>query len=254
MLRHLRDAARVAVRCAALLVIGTAACRSQIIGPQELGEGRRVLFVGNSLTYSNNLPGILQALADSAGGDKLAVATVVGADIALVDHWKDGTALREIARGGWELVVLQQGPSSTEVNRDSLRMFTARFAAEIAKIGGRPALYSVWPTIGRRQDFPRAIESYTLAAADVNGLLLPVASAWLAAWEREAGLQLYAPDGLHPTVNGSYLAALVMYARILNRSPVGLPARLRLRNGAVATVDPAVAALLQQAAAAVAGF
>jgi hypothetical protein len=156
-----------------------------------------------------------------------------------------------VARGGWELVVLQQGPSSVEANRDSLRIFTQRFATEIAKVGARPALFSVWPTAGRRQDFPRAIESYTLAASDVNGMLLPGASAWLAAWEREADVQLYAADGLHPTLTGSYLAALVMYARILDRSPIGLPARLRLHSGAVITIDAQTATMLQQVAAAV---
>jgi hypothetical protein len=238
----------------ALLLLGAAGCASQTpAGPRLIGEGRRILFVGNSLTYANDLPGIVQALADSAGGDRLAAETVAGPDLALVDHWDDGTVQREIARGGWELVVLQQGPSSVEANRDSLRMFTARFAAGIAKAGARPALYSVWPASGRRQDFPRAIESYALAAADVNGVLLPVASAWLAAWERDATLQLYAADGLHPTPTGSYLAALVIYAKILNRSPVGLPSRLRLRSGAVVGIDAAVAAVLQQVAAAVAG-
>jgi hypothetical protein len=245
----------IAARCAVLLLAGAAACGSQpTTGPQLIGEGRRVLFVGNSLTYVNDLPGIVQALADSAGGDKLAVETVAGPDLALVDHWNEGTARREIARGGWELVVLQQGPSSVEANRDRLRIFTERFAAEIAKVSARPALYSVWPTIGRQQDFPRAIESYTLAASDVNGLLFPVASAWLAAWQRDANLQLSAADGLHPTVTGSYLAALVMYAKVLNRSPVGLPARLRLRSGAVIAIDPQTAAVLQQVAAAAAGL
>jgi hypothetical protein len=244
----------VVVRGALLLALGVTACASQSTGPRSIGEGRRVLFVGNSLTYVNDLPGIVQALADSAGGDKLAVATAVGPDMALVDHWNAGSARREIARGGWELVVLQQGPSATDVNRDSLRIFTGRFAAEIAKVRARPALYSVWPTAGRRQDFARAIESYTLAAGDVNGLLLPVASAWLAAWQRDAGLELYAADGLHPSPTGSYLAALVIYAKMLNRSPIGLPVRVRLRSGALIAVDPATATTLQQVAATAAGF
>lgn len=42
----------------------------------------------------------MQALADSAGGDRLAVETVAGPDMALVDHWNGGTARHEIARGG----------------------------------------------------------------------------------------------------------------------------------------------------------
>jgi hypothetical protein len=252
---RLRRVAFVTARCAALLLLGATACGSQsVTAPRLIGEGRRILFVGNSLTYVNDLPGIVQALADSARGDQLAVETVAGPDMALVDHWNEGTARREIARGGWELVVLQQGPSSVEANRDSLRIFTGRFASEIAKVSARPALYSVWPTAGRQQDFPRAIESYTLAASDVSGLLFPVASAWLAAWQRDASLQLYAADGLHPTVTGSYLAALVMYAKILNRSPVGLPARLRLRSGAVIAIDPQAAVAMQQVAAAATGY
>jgi hypothetical protein len=239
-----------------LLLLVPAACggSNSPTGPQLIGEGRRILFVGNSLTYANDLPGMLQALADSAGGDRLAVETVAGPDFALVDHWREGTAAREIAEGGWELVVLQQGPSSVEVNRDSLRIFTSRFAAEMAKVNARPALYSVWPTLARRQDFPRAIESYALAASDVNGLLLPVAAAWVAALERDANLVLYGADGFHPTLTGTYLAAVVMYAKILNRSPVGLPARLRLRSGAVIAINAQTARLLQEVAAAAAGL
>ena len=244
-MRFLRQGAATLL---AVIVATAAACSGNSVDPRGVGDGRRVLFIGNSLTYVNDLPGIVQTLADSAGGERLVVAEVTGPDMALVDHWDTGDAQREIARG-WDVVVLQQGPSSVEINRDSLRMFAARFATEIARVGGRPALYSVWPTESRRQDFARAIESYELAAADVNGLLFPVAEAWLEAWERDATIELYSSDGLHPSVAGSYLAALVMYARLLGATPVGLPATLRLRSGATIAVDPAVAAVLQQAAA-----
>src|SRR4051812_42734006 len=121
------------------------------------GEGRHVLFIGNSYLYTRDIPGIVQALADSADGDKLAVATVAGPDMALVDHWNEGSSRRAIALGGWEWVVLQQGPSSVEVNRDSLRLMTRLFAGEIQKVSARPALFSAWPTEVRRQDFDRAI-------------------------------------------------------------------------------------------------
>ena len=238
-------------RTAALLLVALGAalagCSGNSVDPRGIGDGRRVLFIGNSLTYFNELPGIVQTLADSAGGERLVVDDVTAPDVALVDHWNLGRAQREIARG-WDVVVLQQGPSSVEINRDSLRMFAARFATEIARVHGRPALYSVWPTRSRQQDFARAIESYELAAADVNGLLLPVAEAWLAAWARDASIELYAPDGLHPSVAGSYLAALVIYSRVLGASPVGLPSSLRLRSGSSIVVDPAVAVILQQAA------
>ena len=243
--------------CAGVVItLALWSCSSSLVAPPAVrvdGEGRRVLFVGNSYLYTRNVPGIVQALADSAHGDKLAVATVAGPDMALVDHWNDGTARNAIALGGWEWVVLQQGPSSVEVNRDSLRLMTRLFAAEIAKVSARPALFSAWPTEQRRQDFDRAIESYTLAAADVGGLLLPVAAAWVAEWQRDGTAQLYA-DGLHPSDAGAYLSGLVVYSRLLGKTPRGLPATLALHSGSVLTIDPGLAAQLQAAAAEVTGF
>lgn len=231
----------------ATLGVGLSGCLSAT-APQLIGEGRPVLFIGNSYTYVNDLPGIVQALADSAGGQPLAVETVAQPDYALVDHLADGTAKREIAKGGWAFVVLQQGPSSVEVNRDTLRLATKAFAPLIAAAGGKPALFSAWPTSDRRVDFPRSIESYKLAATDVSGVYLPVAPAWLAAWNLDPTLALYDFDGLHASMIGSYLSALVIYGRLLNHPVTGLPRSLRLRSGFTITIDAGTARVLQQAA------
>ena len=182
--------------------------------------------------------------------------TVAFPDYALIDHWNDatarGSARGEIAGGKWKFVVLQQGPSSVSVNRDTLRLSAKLFAPGIAQAGGTPALFSAWPTSDRTQDFPAAIQSYTLAASDVNGVLLPVASAWLAAWQRNPTLTLYS-DGLHASSAGSYLSALAIYAVLVHKTPVGLPASLTLRSGRD-RVDSATAAILQAAAASVTGW
>lgn len=224
-----------------------------ITEPVLVGEGRRALFIGNSYTYFSDIPGLVQAMADSMGGEKIAVETVAGPDMALVDHWNEGTAKREIAEGGWEWVVLQQGPSSVQVNRDSLRTLTQMFGAEIAKVNAKPALFSAWPAASRTQDFDRAIESYALAASDVSGILLPVAASWKKAWESDATLQMY-QDGLHPSAIGSYLAAATIYSKLLNRTPKGLPLTIRTRNGLQITLSQATATIVQNAAAGVNGF
>lgn len=209
--------------------------------------GQTVLFIGNSLTYYNELPLLVQGIADAAKGDSLIIAMVAGPDMALVDHWKQGDAPKAIQGSRWNYVVLQQGPSSTTINRDSLRTLTKMFAPLIVEAGGKPVLFSAWSAIDRRQDFPRAAESYRLAAEDVGGLYAPIANAWVDAWAREPGLNLY-QDGLHANIAGSYLAALVIYARIFGKSPVGLPATFLLRNGQTASFPPALNTLLQEAA------
>jgi hypothetical protein len=99
-----------------------------------------------------------------------------------------------------------------------------------------------------RADYPRAIESYQLAAQDVQGLFIPVASAWLKAMEFDPELNLYA-DGLHPSREGAYLSALVVYASILKKSPRGIPAEIGGFQ-----INEATAAILQSAAAQVTGF
>jgi len=55
----------------------------------------------------------VQGIADAAGGDSLIIAMVAGPDMALVDHWKSGSAREAIDSRKWDYVVLQQGPSST---------------------------------------------------------------------------------------------------------------------------------------------
>jgi len=239
-------------RAAALLVVLLgAACSSvtAVAAPEPRGDGRAVLFIGNSHTYVNDVPGIVQALADSAGGGRLAVATVAFPDYALEDHWGNGAARAALAARAWSVVVLQQGPSSLDESRINLRTWAARFAPEIRKAGARPAFYSVWPSAGRSGDFDRATESYALAAADVDGMHFPAGEGWRAAWRQEPTAALYAGDGLHASMAGSYEAALVIVAGLTGRSPVGLPARVRLASGAVVGVSDALAPVLQRAAA-----
>jgi lysophospholipase L1-like esterase len=205
-----------------------------------------VLFVGNSLTQGNDLPLLVEALS-AAGGHPLSTEAVTYGGVSLEDHWNRKTQDR-IAAATWRYVVLQQGPSSLLESRVGLREWTARFDPVIRQSGGTTALFMVWPESVRREVFPQVSESYRLAAQDVGGLFLPAGDAWLAAWRRNPSLALYGPDGFHPTLAGSYLAALTIYAGLTGRSPVGLPGQLRLRNGVSVAVDGRDVAVLQAAA------
>ena len=209
---------------------------------------RCILFVGNSLTYVNDLPGIVAALGDSAGIGPVVAAEVAYPDFGLPEHWEQGDARREIETRRWALVVLQQGPSALPESRIILRDYAARFAAVIRAAGGTPALCMTWPAIENFDNFAASSESYRLAAADVDGVLFAVGDAWRAAWRRDPSLALYGEDGFHPSTNGSYLAALVIVGRIGGRATLGLPSHLRTPSGAAVDVDAATAATLQAAA------
>ena len=212
------------------------------------GNGMSILFIGNSLTYANDLPLLVQALAKAAGRS-VHVESVTFGDYSLEDQWNNGAAQRAIARRKWSVVVLQQGSLSLPESRVILRQWTKQFAPLIRKAGGRPALYMVWPSEDRAAYFDAVRESYSLAASDVRGIFLPAGEAWRAAWRRDPQAPLYAADGFHPSEAGTYTVALSIYGVLFQRSPQGLPARLEPANGDVAEVPQALAKLLQAAAA-----
>lgn len=188
------------------------------VQPQEL----RVLFIGNSLTSMHNVPGLVEQLT-SDGPLRVRSSSVTRNNFSLDDHWAQDEAVRAIARGGWSHVVLQQGPSALPASRVQLRAATRQFDEVIRKAGARTALYMVWPSEARSGDFDAVRDSYATAARDVGGVFLPAGEAWRAAWRRDPQLSLYASDRFHPTLQGSYAAALVIADRLTGRQPITEP-------------------------------
>jgi hypothetical protein len=239
------------IRLALIPLVLALACGEETSSPEPGGE--RVLMVGNSLTYFNDLPTMVQDLARSAGMDwEVHSVTIGGA--SLDDHLNEGTAVRFLADEPWDYVVLQQGPSTLPDSRTSLRQGVANFRPLIARAGGRVALYEVWPDSTWSADrfvadFDRVRDSYALAARDADGMFLPAGEAWRAAWSTNPEFQLYGPDGFHPSAEGSYLAALTIVGGLSGKSVVGLSARMLNGTGQVLIdLPPGPALRLQQAA------
>jgi hypothetical protein len=210
----------------------------------------RVLFIGNSLTAANNLPGIVEAMS-GALGQPIRCESVAFGGFSLEDHWNDGRARRAIARGGWSTVVLQQGPSALPESRVLLIEYTRKFDAEIRRMGARTALYMVWPTAARRSDFEGVNTSYAAAARAVGGLFLPVGEAFRAVRALDSRVGIYGPDGFHPAPPGSYLAALVIVQALTGRSVDNAPATISIAGPPASRIDipERDAAILKRAAA-----
>ena len=236
----------------ALVPLTLALACAEATPPQE-PETSRVLLVGNSLTYYNDLPAMVQGLANSGGLD-WDVHSVTMGGASLDDHIQDGTAVRMLANEHWDYVVLQQGPSTLPDSRTNLRMGVASFRPLIEQAGGRVALYEVWPDSTWSADrfvydFDRVRDSYALAARDVGGLFLPAGEAWRTAWASHPAFKFYGPDEFHPSPEGSYLAALTIVGTLSGRSVVGYATRLTSATGQVLVdLPPGPALQLQQAA------
>lgn len=235
------------VSIGAVGLLALLSCGGQVAAPAEPDPpGLRVLFIGNSLTYWNEMPSMLLWMLETAEVPVGRIEYVAFPDVGLQDHWASGPARSRIAEGDFDFVVMQQGPSAT-TGRPSLLEYSKLFAEEIRASGAVPAMYMVWPSSSRAFDFDGVSSSYHDAATEIDGLLFPAGEAWRAAWARDADLALYGPDGFHPSELGSYLAALVMFEQLASREASTLPALLPTPSGVVA-IPEAQADLLHQSA------
>lgn len=197
-----------------------------IPGPMLLEPGgHHVLFIGNSLTYTNDLPGTVADLARRVG-DTVRVESVARPNFAVIDHALGlSNALEVIRSQPWEYVILQQGPTTTAVNRDTLIIATKLLDPVVKGAGGRIAQLMSWPTAVQPELFPAVRATSQAAALSVSGgVFIPAGEAWRAALEENPGLPLYGPDGYHPAPLGTYLAALVVYERVTGHDSRLLPA------------------------------
>lgn len=208
--------------------------------------GRRVLFVGNSLTYTFNLPRVIADLAKSIDETPLVYKTVAYPNYALEDHWYSGIAA-DIEPHHWELVVMQQGPSSLPANAEHLRIWTIKLDSVAKAHGARSALYQVWPSSQFMGSFDAVRESYRNAAIAVDGMFIPAGEAWRTAWGYEGGFAFYGADGFHPSALATYMNALVHFEMIYGRPATDLPKVARIGGLTLGLTAPQVA-ILQKAA------
>jgi hypothetical protein len=196
----------------------------------------RVLFIGNSYTYFNNLPELLSRLAEAGRLARVETVTLAPGGWRLKDHWEKGAALKTLREGKFDYVVLQEQSTlgvnyfldgkSRVANDEVFRPYAERWIAEIKKAGATPVFYLTWARKATPEDQGALTYAYMRAAKQGQARVAPVGLAWARVRQRRPSLELFYVDGSHPGPAGSYLAACTLYATLLHQSPVGLPPKV----------------------------
>lgn len=170
----------------------------------------KILFVGNSLTYTNDLPSLISKLARKK---KISVQTEMLAfpNYALEDHWNEGKLQKLIQSGEFDFVVVQQGPSSQQDGKRMLDDYGRKIQELCQSSQTKLAFYMVWPARINYHMFDGVIQNYTDAAINNNALLCPVGKIWKEYMDRTQDFSYYGPDGFHPSVLGSQAAAEIIF-------------------------------------------
>jgi hypothetical protein len=181
----------------------------------------RLLFIGNSFTARNDLPGLLQKLA-AARGKVLEHRLISAGGASLRMHWNKGEARRAIEESKYDYVVLQE--QSTLGFKNPVRMHEniRLFDEAIKASGARTVLYMTWARRNAPQTQQAITDAYVDIGRELGAIVVPVGNAWQDFKSRHDTPELYDKDLSHPTLAGSYLAACVFLEVLFKQSPVGI--------------------------------
>lgn len=184
---------------------------------------RSMLFIGNSRMYYNEMPVMLRKMADSAGAKErfdIVMRALPAGTLQL--SWNDPET-RRLLKQHWQDVVVQaeSNAQSSEQATEQFFDYGERLIHEAKSTGGTPTLIVNWVYgedlfKGREPDmrswyYGRIQRDYARLSGMTGARLVNVAQVWERVHAAAPELPLYL-DGNHPTLQGSYLSALTLYA------------------------------------------
>lgn len=194
----------------------------------------RVLFIGNSYIYYNNLPRLFTAVAASKGKPVVAEMVVHGG-ARLNEHAANKQLAKHIAEGDWDYVVLQeQSTIAGKIvdgrlqNSDVVGFHKAASSLHevITAAGAQTVFHLTWARAhapGMQQDLNQA---YYAIAKQLNAQLSPIGKTWAMAKQMMSSTNLYQEDESHPSPAGSYLSAVTLFTTLFNESLTSATAKI----------------------------
>lgn len=195
-----------------------------------------ILFIGNSFTFVNDLPKMLEMLAADAG-EELSTASVLRGG-AYLHQFADpknelGQRLAETyPTKNWDFIVLQD-QSFNPANQPDDFLDSAKTLCEQMDCGAKFLFYSTWAYRDQTEKLAKTgmtysemltalTASYQKAADLYHGIRVPVGNAFALSTAEYPEIDLYTADDYHPSPCGTYLAACLFYRAITGKSSAGL--------------------------------
>lgn len=185
----------------------------------------KVLFVGNSYTYVQNLPQVVSIISDSTRTKLLTRKSTVGGAF-LSEHWfgKRGLKTKEIiTKGKFDIVILQENSMGTILQPDSTIKYAKLLCQLIKASGAKPCFYMTWAREKVPQYQDEITNVYSKIAKENGAILVPVGKAWRLAMKLRPTINLYDPDGSHPSGLGAILSAYVFVGALTGEVPASIP-------------------------------
>jgi len=188
---------------------------------QEKKDTVRVLLVGNSYIYYNNLAQMIGLITDSLDTKIICKKSTIGA-ATLGQHWNSERGLNTkkiIANNKFDIVVIQDNSMWPLEHKDSLLLYGNLFCQYIRANGAKPYLYNTWAREKTPQTQSKINEAYSELAKAQSAVNVEVGSSFELARKTIPTMNLFHPDGSHPSAAGTFLIALSFIKKITGTLP-----------------------------------
>jgi len=191
----------------------------------ETQDTLKVLFIGNSFTYSNNLPQLVNILSkESDTYISTQKSTAPGAKLS--QHWLGQRGLSSkalIETGDFDIVILQEHSMGSIDFADSSEYYIKLFV-EFCKIhGATPCIFQTWAYKNEPHMLDIISAFYLNIGKEVNARVLPIGELWQNFQSMHDDIDLYDEDGIHPSKHGTFLAALSIIKGLSQQIPESIP-------------------------------
>ncbi len=195
-----------------------------------------ILFIGNSFTFVNDLPKMLEIVAADAGVEIVTTSVLKGGaylhQFADPEHELGQRLTETYSTQNWDYIVLQDQSFNPAGNPGDFLASAAKLC-ETMNGGAKFLFYSTWAYRDNTEKLSKTgmtykemlnalTASYQKAADAHHGIRVPVGNAFALSTAANPGIDLYTPDDYHPSPCGTYLAACLFYKAVTGDSPAAL--------------------------------
>lgn len=187
-----------------------------------------ILFIGNSFTYFNGMPSMVEKIGLTNGQD-IYVEHITYGGFSLIQYLDERTpesnqVMDALNKKKWDYVVLQEQSSKPDVNKSEFLSSVETFNTLITNRGAKPCLYSTWSykvdskklhNTGRTYtEFYNLLTNAYIEAENTYGILrAPIGTIFYNITMEEPSINLIMDDDFHPNLSGSYIAAYTFYTK-----------------------------------------
>ncbi len=187
----------------------------------------RILFIGNSHTFFNDMPETFADMVEAASGSRPEVTMLAYGGRSLIWHSQEYFALRfNLMYGNYDYCIIQQQAHpfpGIEETRTGLKPMV-----EICKAAGvRPVLYMPWAEKRFPENQEKITDCMVNLGKEFNIEVAPVGLVWKEMLAVHPEIDLFWKDGEHAGPVGDYLIALVLTMCILKKTDFAYPAKMR---------------------------